>query len=394
MSLRRLALIAAILLIAAVAWWRSHGGATAKHGHGAATTGVVLTTVRTGAAPVTLGAMGNVVSPHTVNVRAQVAGTLKEIYFREGDSVTAGQKLFLIDPAPYQAAQAQAQAQLAVDRASLSAAKAQFERMKPLVDKEYVTSQEYDDARAAADEAAARVVADEAAMRAAEINLGYTLIRAPIAGRTGSVGAKPGNLVASGDTTPLVVINEIDTVQVQFAIPQNDLAGVQQALARGDVPVTVLGADGRTPLAGGKLVFVENAVDTATGTVQLKAEVGNGAHRLWPGEFVNVGLTLAVEQDALLVPETAVQPGAGGQYVFVVGDDSKATLRTVTVDRQIGSDVVVKEGVREGETIIAKAPHNLQPGTTVSDAAQAAHDDAAGGTPGGDGRKKKKSAQP
>lgn len=378
MSLRRLALVAVlVLIVAAIAWRARHnGGAHAPHGNGPAT--VALGTVRSGSAPVLLGAVGNVVSPHTVNVRPQVAGTLKEIYFNEGDSVAAGQKLFLIDPAPYQAALAQARAQLAVDRASLSAARAQFERMKPLVEKDYVTSQEYDDARAAADESAARVVADEATVQTAEINLGYTLIRSPIAGRTGSVAAKTGNLVSANDSTPLVVINEIDTVQVQFALPQTQLADVQQALARGEVPVEVLGDDAEHPLARGQLNFIENAVDPSTGTVALKALIDNADHRLWPGTFVTVRLQLAVEDGALLVPESAVQPGADGQYVFVVDADGKAQLRTVTVDRQVGGELVVTRGLKAGETIVAKIPHNLQPGTPVVGIGAAAGHQAGG----------------
>ncbi|WP_020648347.1 efflux RND transporter periplasmic adaptor subunit [Solimonas variicoloris] len=378
MSLRRLALVAVlVLIVAAIAWRTRHSGnAHGPRGNEPAT--VALATVRSGTAPVLLGAVGNVVSPHTVNVRPQVAGTLKEIYFSEGDSVAAGQKLFLIDPAPYQAALAQARAQLAVDRASLSAARAQFERMKPLAEKDYVTSQEYDDARAAAEESAARVVADEAAVQTAEINLGYTLIRSPIAGRTGSVAAKTGNLVSASDGTPLVVINEIDTVQVQFALPQTQLADVQQALTRGEVPVEVLGDDAEHPLARGRLNFIENAVDPSTGTVALKALIDNADHRLWPGTFVTVRLQLAVEDGALLVPESAVQPGAEGQYVFVVDADGKAQLRTVTIDRQVGGELVVTHGLKAGETIVAKIPHNLQPGTAVIGIGQ--HTD---GKPGG-----------
>lgn len=378
MSLRRLALVAVLVLIVAAIVWRTRhtGNAHGPHGNEPAT--VALATVRSGTAPVLLGAVGNVVSPHTVNVRPQVAGTLKEIYFSEGDSVTAGQKLFLIDPAPYQAALAQARAQLAVDRASLSAARAQFERMKPLAEKDYVTSQEYDDARAAAEESAARVVADEAAVQTAEINLGYTLIRSPIAGRTGSVAAKTGNLVSASDGTPLVIINEIDTVQVQFALPQSQLADVQQALTRGEVPVEVLGDDAEHPLARGRLNFIENAVDPSTGTVALKALIDNADHRLWPGTFVTVRLQLAVEDGALLVPESAVQPGAEGQYVFVVDADGKAQLRTVTIDRQVGGELVVTHGLKAGETIVAKIPHNLQPGTAVIGIGQ--HTD---GKPGG-----------
>lgn len=371
MSVRRLALIAVfIIVVALIAWyWHGDDSTSAQHDHGP--TAVELTTVRSGAAPVQLSAVGNVVSPHTVNVRAQISGVLKQIFFTEGDSVNAGDKLFQIDPAPYEAALAQARAQLEIDKASLAAARAQYERMKPLIDKQYVTSQEYDNARASADEGAARLLADQASVKTAEINLGYTLIRAPISGRTGSVSAKTGNLVGSNDAQPLVVLNEIDTVQVQFAIPQDQLPAVQQATARGKLPVQISGDDTSQPLATGHLIFIDNSVDTTTGTVTLKAEVDNHQHKLWPGAFVTVSLTLSVQADALLVPETAVQPGADGQYVFVVDADHKAQLRTVAVDRQVGADVVIGGGVKLGDTIIARAPHNLQPGTQVISADKA-----------------------
>lgn len=371
MSARRLALIAVLIIVVALmAWrWQAGGAAATEHGHGP--TAVELTQVRRGSAPVQLSAVGNVVSPHTVNVRAQVPGTLKHIFFTEGAHVEAGDKLFQIDPAPYEAALAQARAQLAIDRASLAAARAQYQRMKPLIDKQYVTAQEYDNARATADEGAARLLADQANIKTAEINLGYTLIRAPIAGRTGSVSAKTGNLVGSSDALPLVVLNEVDTVQIQFAIPQDQLPAVQQSLAKGELPVQVYGDDPTHVLAQGHLVFIENTVDTSTGTVTLKAEVNNHEHALWPGAFVSVGLTLSVEPDALLVPETAVQPGADGQYVFVVDADHRAQLRTIVVDRQVGADVVVANGLNEGETIIARSPHNLQPGTEVISADKA-----------------------
>ncbi len=380
MSIRRLALAAVLILLLAAIVWRWRGGADPAPRRPPPVR-VELTTVRSGAAPVLISAMGNVISPHSIRLRAQVSGTLKEIYFREGDSVSAGQKLFLIDPAPYQAALAQARAQLAIDRASLAAARAQYERMKPLIDREYVTSQEYDNAHAAADEGAARMAADQAAVQTAEINLSYTLVRAPIAGRTGSVGAKTGNLVGSNDATPLVVLNQIDPVQVQFAIPQNQLPAVQQALARGALPVQIDADDPPRPLAEGRLIFVENAVDTGTGTVTLRAEASNAAHTLWPGAFVAVRLQLAIEPDAVLVPETAVQSGADGPFVFVVGDDHKATLRTLAVDRQLGADLVVRGGLAPGETVIARVPHNLQPGTVVTAVEPSSARPAAGRAP-------------
>ncbi|HEY9546837.1 MAG TPA: efflux RND transporter periplasmic adaptor subunit, partial [Solimonas sp.] len=193
----------------------------------------------------------------------------------------------------------------------------------------------------------------------------------PISGRTGSVSVKTGNLVGSNDAQPLVVLNEIDTVQIKFAIPQDQLSAVQQAMAHNELPVQIGSDDASEALATGHLIFVENTVDTTTGTVTLKAEVDNHRHTLWPGAFVSVGLTLSIDPDALLVPETAVQPGADGQYVFIVGADNKAELRTVNVDRQVGADVVISSGLKRGETIIARAPHNLQPGTEVISADKA-----------------------
>lgn len=369
MSARRLFLLAAFAaVLAAVVWWRLDGKAEPTREHGP--TAVTLIKARSGAAPVQLAAMGTVLSPHTVNVRAQVSGTLKEIYFSEGDNLAAGQRLFLIDPAPYAAAVAQARAQLALDRAAAAAARAQYERMKPLAAQEFVTSQEFDDARAASDEAAARVLADTAALQAAEIELGHTLIRAPIAGRSGAVAAKAGNLVSSGDATALVVINQIERMEVRFAVPQARFADVQAALGRGPLPVEV-GRDATgKPLARGVLSFVDNSVDTTTGTVAMKAEVDNPEQRLWPGAFVAVTATLRVEPQAVLIPESAVQPGADGPFVFVVDAEQRAQLRNVVVDRQFGDEVVISAGLAAGESIVAKAPHNLHPGSPVRDAAQ------------------------
>lgn len=378
MTPRRIAIVAVLVLAAALWWWRSHH-ADGSQDHAPAAVAVEFTQVRRAAAPVELRAIGSVISPHAVQLRAQVGGVLKEVYFTEGDTVSAGQKLFLIDPAPYEAAAAKARAQLALDRASAAAAQAQFERLKPLAAQEFVTPQEFDNARASADETAAQVSASIAALRSTTIDLERTLIRAPIAGRTGSVAFKAGNLVSAGDATPLVLINEVAQLQVQFAVPGRELAAVREALARGAVPVRISDTRDGTVLAEGPLVFVDNLVDATTGTVMLKAAIDNSAQQLWPGTFVDVQLTLRVDPAALLVPETAVQPGAEGSYVYVVGDDGKAALRTVVIDRQVGPDVVISDGLRAGETIVARAPRNLRPDSPVRDVAKPAP--AAGGTP-------------
>ncbi|SEQ69804.1 membrane fusion protein, multidrug efflux system [Solimonas aquatica] len=368
-SRRRRALV--LLLLLALAWfaWRHWHASSPGAGHAPEATAVSLTRVRSGSAPVVLEVMGSVLSPHSVSVRAQISGLLKAVYFEEGQDVKAGERLFLIDPAPYQAALAQARAQLAMDRAAASSAQAQYERMKPLAEQDFVTRQEFDDARAAAQEAQARLQADQAAVQSAEINLGYTLIRAPISGRSGAIAVRSGNLVSSTDSTPLVVINQVERLQVQAAIPQDQLAAVQQALQRSVVPVRVSASRGGETLASGRLMFVDNAVAAGSGTVMLKAEVDNQAQALWPGAFVNLSLSLRVDPSVLLVPEAAVQPGAEGQYVFVVGADHKAVQRYVGVDRQAGAELVISKGLQAGETIIAKVPHNFRPGTLVRDAA-------------------------
>lgn len=371
MTPRRLAILVLIVVLAAFAWWRSGRGDDKARRQPPVTT-VELVKVRSGPAPVQLRALGSVVSPHSVQLRPQVNGTLAAIYFNEGDTVEAGQKLFLIDPAPFQAAVAQARAQLAADRAAAVSARAQFARMQPLVAAEYVTAQEIDDARAAADESAASAEASAAALRRAQIDLDRTLMRAPIGGRTGSVAVRAGNLVTTNDTEPLLVINVVERVQVQFALPQRDFAAIQAARAQGPLAVTVAAERGGATLARGTLVFVDNAIDAATGTVMLKAEFDNAAQALWPGAYVDVSLILRVDPAALLVPETAVQAGAEGTYVFVVDGQGKAMLRPVVVDRQVDTEMMIRKGLQRGETVVARAPPNLRPGSAVRDSAAAA----------------------
>lgn len=326
---------------------------------------VELVQVRQDSAPVQLSAMGSVASPHTVNVRPQVSGTLTEVYFTEGDSVEEGQKLFRIDPAPYQAAMDQTRGQLARDRASAASARAQRDRLEPLFIKDYATPQEYEDARAAAAEAEAVVASDSAMVRNAQINLDRTLIKAPIAGRSGSLAVKAGNVIAPSDTDPLVVINRIDQVEVEFSIPQTSLPDVQAALAAGPVEVLIRDERGGRELGRGRLVFVDNMVGATTGTVRLKAQADNPEGRMWPGAFVNATVVLRVEPNVLLLPETAVQTGADGPYVYLV-EDGKAVLHNIHINRQVGADVVVTDGLSPGQSVISKVPRGLSPGAAVS----------------------------
>lgn len=364
MTRKRVLMIVVALGLGWLIWWRVASN-NSNLGNRTAKPPIETIAVRAGAAPLELSAMGQVLSPQSVNVRAQVSGALTRIYFTEGADVKVGEKLLDIDAAPYQAAVAQAKAQLARDRAAAESARSQYNRLAPLAQKEYASAQEIETARAAAAQADAVVQADQAAVQQAMVNLDRTQVTAPIAGRTGSLATKIGNVVSPSDANPIVVINQLNPVQIDFAIPQTQLPAVQDALAHGNVQARVTTEQSSDVLGQGKLVFIDNAVSATTGTVRLKAEVDNSSLRLWPGAFVTVTLTLKVDQDALLVPELAVQLGAEGSYVFTVDQSGAVALRNVKVARQVGSDVVVVDGLKAGETIVAKPPRGLVPGMNV-----------------------------
>lgn len=347
---------------------------------------VETTTARLGDAAIQISAIGQIVSSHSVAIRPQVSGTLQKVFFAEGASVKAGDKLFEIDPAPYRAALQQAEAQVARDRAGVQAAETQEQRLLPLAEKGYVTPQELLDAKAAAAQARASVQVSQAAVAAARVNMDRAVIRAPIAGRTGALSVKTGNIVSAGDATPLVTINQLQPVQAEFTVPQAQLAALQQAMSAGPVTIAVSAQTGGPTLAEGRLLFVDNTIDATTGTVKLKAEFANADEKLWPGTFVSFTATLATEPNRVLVPELAVQPGADGSFVYVVDGEGKAQLTPVKVARQLGSEIVIAEGLQGGETIVARAPRDLKPGATVQVAG--AKPTAGGEQPGRKGKHK------
>jgi RND family efflux transporter MFP subunit len=301
--------------------------------------------------PLILTAVGQVVSEHAVLIRPQVSGMLKEVYFTEGQTVAAGQKLFLIDPGPFEAA-------LASAKAAWENAKANADRLEPLAKQDFATPQEYENARATADQA-------EATYKQAQINLSYTDIRAPIAGRTGSLGVKAGNIVAPTDVTPLLSVNQMQPIQVQFQLAQQFLPQVRDYDAHNALKVQITHEDGSGHLDDGKLVFIDNAVNTTTGTVMFKAALPNKQEQLWPGQYVGVNLQLSLQQDAVVVPQSAVLTGQQGNYVFVV-EAGLAQQRNIKVDRQIGDLAVVSSGLKGGEQIVTAVPRTLRPGLHVT----------------------------
>ena len=363
---RRAVIVAVIVtaLVAGIWWWTKPKSPNDARAGARRATVVDVQPVARKTMPVTLDAVGTVEAERSVEVRAQVSGILKRAAFVEGQRVKAGDLLFEIEAAPFVAALEQAKAALARDRAQADNAKAQLDRLAPLSEQGYVTRGEIDQARAAAAAAAATVAADEAALSKAEIDLSYTRIHAPITGRTGNLLLKPGNLVSINSS--LVTINQTQPVLVRFTVPQQQLDDVRRYQKKNDIAVEVR-AEGSagTPLGAGKLVFVDNAVNAQTGTVLLKARLPNKEETLLPGQFVGVRAILAQEPNRVVLPETALQTGQQGRFVYLV-DNGKAKLQTVTVDRQVGDEVVVSQGLEGGESLIVRFPRDLAPGTAVT----------------------------
>lgn len=316
--------------------------------------------------PVLIEAVGTVESEHSVQIRAQVSGVLQSVLFKEGDFVKTGQVLFQIDPRTFKAQYNQALAAMARNKAQLENARAQQERLEPLLKREFITRQEYDVAVTSAKSLEAAVQADQAAAEQARIQLEYTSIRAPIAGRTGTLAVKSGNLVpAAGGGLPLVTINSMNPILVAFSIPERQLEEIRRNQNEQDMRIEILPDSSGPSVAQGKLVFIDNTVTTQTGTVLLKTRVENPQELLWPGQFTNVRIVLKIEPEAVVVPEAAVQPGQEGPFVYLIDGDNKVRVRPVKVSRQIGGEVVIASGLKPGSQVITEIPQALQAGATV-----------------------------
>ena len=371
---------------------------------------VVVTTVKKMDVPYTIEANGVVTPFQSANVAAQVSGIVRRVAFTEGQDVAKGQVLFEIDSRPYQAAYQQALAALARDRATAANAEREYSRYASLAQQDYVTKEQAEQMHANAEALRATVSADEAAVANARFNLDNSTIRAPISGRTGALLVREGNLVSANGSAPLVTINQVSPILVRFAIPSTQLPLLQRYATGGGLLVSATpntgannivdtsssgpiglsvgqgdptpggassspgGPPGGVPSAQltalsqpehGSLFFIDNAVDTTTGTVQLKATFPNPTRRLWVGEFVATKLALFTEQDALVVPTSAVVTGQQGQYVYVVNDSMKAQQRPVTVERTAGSLMVIASGLRAGEKVVTDGQSRLTPNAKV-----------------------------
>ena len=361
---------------------------------------VVTAKVQTKSIPVTIPAVGTAEALQTVQIRAQTTGQLSDVHFSEGQEVRKGQPLFTLDPRPFQAALSQAEAVLARDTATANNAERQKASYEDLYKRGLIPRDQYETQRASTDSLQATLAADRAAVDNAKLNLGYTQIVAPISGRTGATSVHTGDLVRANDATPLVIINQLSPIYVSFAVPGRYLGDIRRyqakkplvVLARGQAAVAPgaqapppppptsqaqqvapgQGATAPAPLGlveSGRVSFIDNAVDATTGTIKLKGTFQNSDQGLWPGLFVTVELQVTTDDNALVVPATAVQPSASGQYVYVVGADRTAQIRPVTVSRQAGEEMIIARGLSAGEEVVIDGQLRLTPGAQISIAA-------------------------
>jgi membrane fusion protein, multidrug efflux system len=357
-----LAILAAVLVIV----FQANRGSRADPQKSVSAVPVTTAPVLLKTVPVSLAAIGNVEPYTTVTVKARVDGQLMAVHFKEGEEVRQGTVLFEIDPRPFAASLRQAQANLLKDRALLDRAKEQDKRYKDLLAKNFISADAYEQVRTNAETAAATVAADEAAIESAKLSLEYCTIRSPVTGYAGRIQIQQGNLIKANDVGPLVTVNQIVPIYVSFSIPEQNVADVRKYQADGELKVQASLPNASRPPIAGKLSFLDNSADMTTGTIKLKAEFANADKALWPGQFVNVVLTLHEQKDAIVTPSAAVQSGPTGQYVFVVKPDSTVELRNITVSRAEGDDTVVAKGLQAGDQVVTAGQLRLAPGTKVS----------------------------
>jgi multidrug efflux system membrane fusion protein len=360
----RCSLIIALSLMAMAAGCTGKGAVQAANSQPAPAAPVKVATVVSRTMPVRLQAIGNVEAISMVTIKAQISGQLERVHFKEGDFVKKGQLLFSIERAPFEAALRQAEGTLAKDQAQALNAKLDAERYQGLGHAGVVSKQQVDAAVATASAAQAAVAADKAAVETAKINLQYTQIYSPINGRTGNVGVKAGNLVKANDVPILVTINQIEPIYVTFSVPEQQLAEIKQYSRERPLKVDA-SPQGSSQHFEGRLTFIDNAVDLSTGTIKLKATFNNSQHMLWPGQFVDVNLTLKTQPNAIVVPTAALQTSQNGTYVYVVNQDLTAEPRPVKVGWTLGDDTVIASGVQPGQRVVTDGQLRLTPGAKV-----------------------------
>jgi len=357
--------------------------------------------------PVEVQVIGNVEAYSTISVKAQVSGQLTQVHFKEGDYVHKGEALFNIDPRPLQAALDQAKANLARDQATLGQAQAnlardaaqaryaesQSTRYGQLLQNGIISRDQAEQVRANAEATAQAVAADratidsskaaiessKAAVENAEVQLSYCDIPSPIDGRTGNLSVKQGNVVTANNVE-LITINQVEPIYVTFSVPESQLPAIKRYMASGTLAVRARPQDDdAAENESGVLTFVDNTVDVTTGTIKLKGTFPNASHKLWPGQFVRVTLRLTTQQNAIVVPNEAVQTGQNGSFIYVVKEDRTVESRPITTGARVDQDMVIETGLEPGETVVTEGQLRLAPGSKVV---------VRDGRGGGGGRKK------
>jgi RND family efflux transporter MFP subunit len=363
--------LAAILLIAlATGIWFWQVGSSATKPKGAGVVQVVSAPVALADVQVRLTANGTVSALQTVDVRPQISATVKTVHIKEGQFVRKGDRILTLDSRTEDANLSKAEAQVIKDRADLLNAERNLERQRGLIKQEYISRAEYDAAQNQADISRGQLSVDLASLEASRVARSFNEISAPISGRTGTIAVYPGSLVQPGTSTAsgavLVSITQIDPINVSFTLPERELAGLQQAFAKGKVQVSAkLDLAGQAEIKG-SLVFIDNAVDAASGTIRLKAEFPNADHLLWPGMFVTVAIAPRTLVSALTVPAQAVQTGPEKKFLYVIGEDRKVAALPVTV-RLIQNGIAVIEGAAPGTRVVVEGAQNLRPGSVVAE---------------------------
>jgi RND family efflux transporter MFP subunit len=385
----------ALIVAGAVGWRLAGNGGEAKGARKAAGPVVVVSALaETRDMPVRLTANGTVTALQSVDVRSQVTSIVKEVHIREGQSVRRGELLFTLESGTEAANLKKAEAQVEKDQSDFATAQRNLERQRELFRQKFISQAALDTVQNQVDTLTGQIAIDRAAVEATRVALGYTQIRAPFAGRTGIINVRPGSLVQPGSNSSsasspaLLTITQVDPITVAFTLPEKELPGLQRALAAG--PVSAVAAPPAGGSFTGKIVFVDNAVDTATGTIRVKAEFANPQSHLWPGMFVNVQVSPRTIDKATVVPTQSVQTGPEGRFVYVVGADGKVQQRSVKL-AYVDEGLSVVEGVAPGARVVVEGVQNLRPGSAVAEADRSGPgtSDAAAKT---EGRKRKAAA--
>lgn len=326
---------------------------------------VVIAKVEKRDIPVQLHAIGRVEPLARVTVRARVDGELKQVHFKEGQEVNAGELLLTIDPRPFEVALQEAKARLARDAALAEKAKRDLERYRTLIKGNYISKEQYEQVRANAEAMDATLDADRALVENAKLQLSYCYIRSPISGRIGRVQIDQGSMIKANDDKGIVEIVQIAPTYVEFAIPERHLTAVQEHMARQALRVDAIIPDREGEPERGELTFVDNEVERQTGTIRLRATFPNEERRLWPGQYVKAVLTLTVQHDALIIPYQAIQKGQSGEFVYVILPDHTAELRPVSVKRTYLQYAVIENGLKFGEQVVTDGQIRLLQGSKV-----------------------------